>query len=59
MSKKNKKKKPESLLVAQNLQRKLARQDGFYDGRFKEKVITDKKKEEKRLWARKKGTLEE
>ena len=59
MAKKNRKKKPESLLVAQNLQRKLARQEGFYDGRFREKVIKDKKKEGKRMWARKKGSLEE
>ena len=42
------------MLVAQNLQRKLALQEGFYDGRFKEKVVKDKKKEAKKRWARKK-----
>jgi hypothetical protein len=30
--------------VAKALQRKLAHQQGFYDGRFKTKKITDKKK---------------
>lgn len=48
-----KKKKPTSLLAAQRLQRKLAIQSGYYDGRFKEKTIPDKKKEAKKRWARK------
>ena len=41
-----KKKKPSSLLVAQKLQRKLAMQQGYYDGRFKEKTVPDKKKDQ-------------
>ena len=53
MSKKNKK-KPSSVNVAQRLQRKLAMQQGFYDGRFKEKMVKDKKKEEGKKLARKK-----
>ena len=56
---KKKKRKPESMLVAQRLQRKLALQEGFYDGRFKEKTIKDKKKEANRNWARRKGTKED
>lgn len=58
MSKK-KKKKTGSLLVAQKLQRKLAIQDGFYDGRFKEKTVPDKKKEASKRWARKKSIKED
>ena len=58
MSKKKKNKKTRSMLVAQNLQRKLALQEGFYDGRFKEKVVKDKKKEAKKRWARKKNESE-
>lgn len=55
-----KKKKKNSLLnVAQNLQRKLALAQGFYDGRFKEKRITDKKKEERRRLARKKVKIDD
>lgn len=53
----HKKKKSSSFNAAKNLQRKLAMQAGFYDGRFKEKIIKDKKKEEKRLRARKKIDL--
>lgn len=49
-----KKKKHSSMNVALNLQRKLAIQQGFYDGRFKEKRVPDKKKEESRRKARKK-----
>jgi hypothetical protein len=51
----SKKKKPKSLTVAQNLQRKLAMSAGFYDGRFREKKVKDKKKEAKKRWARSKG----
>jgi len=50
-----KKKKETAFLAAKRLQRKLAMQSGFYDGRFKEKVVKDKKKEEKKTWARKKS----
>jgi len=49
------KKKNTSFHAAKRLQRKLAMQSGFYDGRFKEKVVKDKKKEQKKKWARKKG----
>ena len=45
--------------VAKKLQRKIALQQGFYDGRFKEKLIPDKKKEAKKRWARKKEKTEE
>jgi hypothetical protein len=48
-------KKDSSFQAAKRLQRKLAMQSGFYDGRFKEKVVKDKKKEKKKQWARKKG----
>jgi hypothetical protein len=48
------KKKESSFNAAKRLQRKLAMQAGFYDGRFKEKVVKDKKKEQSRKWARKK-----
>jgi hypothetical protein len=51
------KKKASSLQVAKKLQRKLAIQDGYYDGRFKEKVVKDKKKEESKTKARKKVNL--
>lgn len=51
---KKRKKKSNAMLVAQRLQRKLAIQEGFYDGRFKEKTIPDKKKEASKRWARKK-----
>ena len=53
----HKKKHQTSLDVAKNLQRKLALQAGFYDGRFKEKTVKDKKKEGRRKWARKKTDL--
>jgi hypothetical protein len=52
-----KKKKQTSFDVAKNLQRKLALQQGFYDGRFKEKTIRDKKKEWKKKFARKKVNI--
>jgi hypothetical protein len=49
-----KQKKASSLNAAKRLQRKLAMQQGYYDGRFKEKVVKDKKKEESRRKSRKK-----
>ena len=55
---KKKKKRPTSLGVAKKLQRKLAMQQGFYDGRFKEKTVKDKKKEHSRRLARKKVNVE-
>ena len=48
------KKKDSAFHAAKRLQRKLAMQAGYYDGRFKEKVVKDKKKEQKKKWARKK-----
>ena len=51
------KKKQTSFNAAKRLQRKLAMQAGFYDGRFKEKVVKDKKKEQKKRWARRKVNL--
>jgi hypothetical protein len=55
--KKNKKKET-SFQVAKRLQRKLAMQQGFYDGRFKEKIVKDKKKESNKRLSRKKVNLE-
>jgi len=49
------KKKNSAFQTARRLQRKLALQAGYYDGRFKEKVVKDKKKEQKKKWARKKS----
>ncbi|MEO8087047.1 MAG: hypothetical protein ABI763_09520 [Bacteroidota bacterium] len=49
-----KSKKNSSFNAAKRLQRKLAMQAGFYDGRFKEKVVKDKKKEYSRKLGRKK-----
>ena len=49
-----KKKKQSAFLAAKRLQRKLAMQAGYYDGRFREKVVKDKKKEYSRKLARKK-----
>lgn len=46
-------------MVARKLQRKLAMQQGFYDGRFKVKVVKDKKKEADKRLARKKVNLKE
>jgi len=57
MAKKKQKKK--SVTAAQALQRKLAKQQGFYDGRFKEKTVRDKKKEWKKKLSRKKRRLGE
>jgi hypothetical protein len=51
---KPKKKKSTALGVAKNLQRKLAIQQGFYDGRFNQKVVKDKKKEESKRKGRRK-----
>ena len=50
-----KKNKQKSMTVAKRIQRRLAMQAGFYDGRFKEKVVKDKKKEASKNWARGKG----
>lgn len=44
---KMKKDKNSSMNIAKKLQRKLAIQAGFYDGRFKEKVVKDKEEESK------------
>lgn len=52
-------KKQKAIDVAKKLQRKIALQQGYYDGRFKEKIIPDKKKEAKRKWARKKDRPED
>jgi hypothetical protein len=54
-----KKTKKKSVTVAQALQRKLAKQQGFYDGRFKEKTMSDKKKEWKKNLSRKKIKITE
>ena len=48
-------KKSKAVQVAKKLQRKIAIQQGFYDGRFREKTIKDKKKEERKRWSRKKN----
>ncbi len=45
--------------VAKKLQRKIAIQQGYYDGRYREKIIPDKKKEAKRKWARKNEKAED
>jgi hypothetical protein len=45
--------------MAKRLQRKLAKQAGFYDGRFRPKVVKDKKKEASKKWARAKGKDDE
>ena len=54
-----KKQKKKSVTVAQALQRTLAKQQGFYDGRFKEKTVRDKKKEWKKMLSRKKVNINE
>jgi hypothetical protein len=56
---KTKKKKNTFLGVAKNLQRKLAIQQGFYDGRFSPKVVKDKKKEESKRLARRRVNSKE
>jgi hypothetical protein len=40
-----------------NHNRELAKEQGFYDGRFREKVVPDKKKAYKKKWARLKNRL--
>lgn len=35
-----------------NHNRESAKEQGFYDGRFREKIVKDKKKENKKKWAR-------
>lgn len=52
------KSKNSSFNIAKKLQRKLAIQAGFYDGRFREKTVKDKKKEESKRKARKKIRLD-
>ena len=54
-----KQKKASSFHAAKTLQRKLAIQQGYYDGRFKEKIIKDKRKEESLRKARKKISPED
>ena len=54
-----KKQKKKSVTVAQALQRKLAKQQGFYDGRFKEKTVRDKKTDWIKKLSRKKVKLNE
>jgi hypothetical protein len=56
---KQKKKKNSLFNAAKNLQRRLALQQGFYDGRFAEKTIKDRKKEESRRKARRKISSKE
>ena len=41
--------------LSQGRERESAKEQGFYDGRFKIKVVKDKKKELSRNWARGKG----
>ncbi|CAN5615487.1 hypothetical protein BH11BAC1_BH11BAC1_21770 [soil metagenome] len=53
----NKKNKNSTFNAAKRLQRKLAMKAGFYDGRFKEKVVKDKKKEYSRKLRRTKVNL--
>jgi hypothetical protein len=48
------KKKQSSFETAKKLQRKLAKEQGFYDGRFRSRAVKDKKKEKKKRLARKK-----
>ncbi|REJ80830.1 MAG: hypothetical protein DWQ44_04830 [Bacteroidetes bacterium] len=59
VSKKKKKEKDDPDRLAKQLQRKLAKQQGYYDGRFMEKRIPDKKKERQKKLARKKVKQEE
>jgi hypothetical protein len=44
--------------VAGNINQKIKRQEqleqGMFDGRFRKKVVQDKKKKENKTWARKK-----
>ena len=40
---------------SQGRERESAKAQGFYDGRFKTKVVKDKKKEMSRKWPRGKG----
>ena len=44
-----------TLKLSQGRERESAKEQGFYDGRFKTKVVKDKKKEMSRKWARGKG----
>ncbi len=40
------------------LKRREMVSSGAYDGRFREKIVVDKKKKEKKDWARKKFTFD-
>lgn len=40
------------------IKRREMMKDGAYDGRFREKVVVDKKKKERKEWARKKFTFD-
>ena len=53
----SKKKKQTAFETAKRLQRKLAIQQGFYDGRFRARIVKDKKKEQQKTLARKKVDL--
>ena len=56
---KKKRRKVDQNKLARALQRKLALQQGYYDGRFKPRVVKDRKKEENRKKARSKVKGEE
>jgi hypothetical protein len=49
-------------MIMKNYELTLKRADmlqaGAYDGRFREKTVVDKKKKEKKEWARKKFTFD-
>jgi hypothetical protein len=47
------KKKKSKRTVEESINRELAVEQGFYDGRYKPKVIPDKKKEDKKRKCRK------
>jgi hypothetical protein len=60
MPRKNKKKKKNSsATAARSLQRRIAKLQGFYDGRFRSRTVLNKKKEASRKLARKKMNLPE
>jgi len=42
-----------SMKLDQKLNRQIAKEQGFYDGRFRNRIVKDKKKEESRKSARK------
>lgn len=59
MKKKKKKENKRVNTLLKGIQRKLAMEQGYYDGRFATKKVKDKKKEADKKWARKKGPKEE